>query len=150
MEPYAQVTQVWAGGPNSLTDPDDQPVITLSKKKLVEFGGADLEKVNFTLQYDVTELKYAANASIALIFDESSLVSQTDLKGVQGVAIARFRMPFLPKHDNKKKIGTHKLTIVTKLRPRWTIWHMIDSVRSFMELRSVATSSTSRTVVLVE
>jgi hypothetical protein len=147
---YAFVDRAWTGGPDSMENPDDQDPIVLSKKQLIEFGGADLEKLNFDVRYDVTSLNYRANLSIALIFDKSTLVSQTDLKGVQGEARATFRMPFLPKYDSKKKLGTHQLDIVLKIRPFFTVWHMLDSVRSFLELRSVTESTFTRTVILRE
>lgn len=148
--PYAKATQVWTGGPNSLTEPEDMSKITLDLTKLTVYGGETLGKLNFTVEYDITELNYMANISIALIFDKNILVSQTDLKNAQGTAIASFRMPFLPKYANQKRPGTHTLDIVIKLRPRWTIWHMIDNVKDFMELKSIGESKTTRIVVLTE
>jgi hypothetical protein len=149
VEPYAKVTQVWAGGPNSLTDPEDMETLTFSRKELIEFGGGDKEKINFTLEYDVTKLAYSANISIALVFDKSIVVSQTDLKNVQGVGYSSYRMRGLPKYENKMKVGQHTLNIVIKLRPRYSIWHWIDNYKAFMELQSVAESRTSRLVVMV-
>lgn len=147
---YAVVGETWVGGPTSLENPENQDPIILSKKELIEFGGADKEKLNFTVQYDVTKIKYAANLSITLVFDKSVVVGQTDLKGVQGSATMAFRMPFLPKYDNQKKVGRHNLEIILKIRPRYTIWHMIQNFKDYLELRSVADSIAARTVILKE
>lgn len=145
---YAVVGETWVGGPTSLENPENQNPIVLSKKELIEFGGSDKEKLNFTVQYDVTELEYAANLSITLVFDKSIIVGQTDLKSVQGEANVAFRMPFLPKYDNHKRIGKHTLEIILKIRPRYTVWHMIDNLKDYLELRKVAESITTRTVIL--
>ena len=150
MQPYAKVTQVWVGGSNSLLDPQDMPVITLSKKLLQQFGGADLEKLNIGIEYDVTDLNYAANISLAIIFDKTYIVYQTDLRSVQGQAKTYLRLPFLPKYDNQKKIGSHTLDVIVKLRPRWTIWHMVNSYQDFSNLSSVAESTSSHIVTLTE
>jgi len=148
--PYAEVKEAWTGGPDSLENPENQDPIVLSKKQLIEFGGADYEKLNFTVRYDVTDLNYKANMSIALIFDKSIMVSQTDLKGIQGEGFATYRLPFLPKYDNQKRIGKHQLDIVLKIRPYTTIWHMIDSIKSFLELRGITESVDTRSIILKE
>jgi|WetSurMetagenome_2_1015567.scaffolds.fasta_scaffold711561_1 hypothetical protein len=150
VSPYAIAKKTWIGGSSSLLDPKDQNPIVLSKKQLIEFGGADLEKLNFCVEYDVTELKYRANLSIALIFDKNTIVSQTDLKGVQGTAITYFRQRFLPQYDSMKTLGTHTLSISLKLRPQWTIWHLIKNYQDWKELQSVAESTISRQIVLTE
>jgi hypothetical protein len=149
-EIYAIVGDTWVGGPTSLDNPENQDPITLSKKEIIEFGGVEKEKLNFTIQYDVTDMKYAANLSITLVFDKSIIVGQTDLKSVQGSANMAFRMPFLPKYDNQKKIGKHNLEIILKIRPRYTIWHLINNLKDYLELRKVADSVATRTVILKE
>lgn len=147
---YAVVTNTWVGGPTSLENPENQDTIILSKKELIEFGGVDKGKLNFEVQYDVTDLNYAANMSITIVFDKSIVVYQTDLKGVQGSATQAYRVDFLPKYDNKKKVGNHTLEIILNLRPNYTIWHMIDNVKDYLNLRSVATSIATRMVVIKE
>jgi hypothetical protein len=150
VKPYAEVKQVWNGGPNSLHEPQDMQTITLSRKEMSEFGGGDKEKLNFSLEYDVTELNYAANLSIAIFYDRSAATYQTNLKSVQGAAKATFRIPFLPKYGNMLQPGNHIVTIAVKLRPRWTVWHMIDNYKDFSELSAVSESWTMRRVVITE
>lgn len=142
----AEVTKVWTGDFNT---PEDCDVIELSLKELIEFGGADKEKLNFEITYDVTELNYAANISMAFIFDKNIVVYQTDLKSVQGSATATFRIPrFLPKYSSQKKVGNHILDIVVKVRPRYSVWRILDNYKDLTELKGVAESSTSRIVTI--
>lgn len=147
---YAKVIQTWTGGPSSLTNPENQEVITLSKKALLETGGLDLEKLNYTVEYDVTDLKYRANLSMALIFDGMEMVSQTDLKGVQGKSYATFRQRFLPQYDNMKSVGTHHLQITLKLRPQWSVLHLYKNYYDWKELKCISESTVTRLVVLTE
>jgi hypothetical protein len=137
MDPYARVSQVWNGGPNSLTDPEDMEVMTFSKQAITECGGPEREKINFTVEYNVEELESPGNISIALVFDKTTTIGQTDLKSVQGQGVASFRMAGLPKYDNLKKLGAHQLDIVLTLRKRWSFGSIC---------RTVAT----RKIVLVE
>lgn len=147
---FAEVSKTWTGGPSSLTNPENMTVITLSKKELIEFGGADKEKLNVEIEYNVEDLAYAANLSVTAVFDKSVVVFQTDLKSVQGTGKIALRFPFLPKYDNQKKIGAHRLEIILKLRPRYTPWRMIDNIKDYLNLRTVATSVAMRTVILTE
>ncbi|MDD5348260.1 MAG: hypothetical protein PHT59_06585 [Candidatus Omnitrophica bacterium] len=140
-----EIPEVWQG---DLTAPEDQDTIQLSQKEMAQ--NPDVEKVNFTVKYDVTDLNYAANASIAIVFDKKTVVYQTNLKGVQGEASASFRLPFLPKYANQKKRGKHLLDIVVKIRPQWSVWHFADNYQDFQKLVAVAEGSTSRYVEIGE
>lgn len=143
MEPYAAIKNVWAGGPNSLTDPEDQDPLVFSKKELIEFGGADKEKINFDIEYDVTELNTAANISIRLVFDKTVTIGQTDLKSVQGVGYAAYRMKALPKYDKYKKLGPHTLDFIITLRKRFSL---LDA----SSFPAVSTTTTTRKIILRE
>jgi len=143
------VSNVWVGDINSLNDPQDMKTIEISKKEVEKFGTGE-DKVNVGIEYDVTDINYAANISLAIVFDKTIMVYQTNLPSVQGKAIMYLRLPYLPKYANKKKVGVHALDIVVKLRPRWSVWHLIDNYKDFTELQSVAEVTENRTVIIRE
>ena len=146
-----EIEKAWMGDVNSLVDPfpADQPAITLSKKKLLEFGVED--KINFVLKYDFSKLGYGASALVAIAFDQQSpLEFVTNLRGLHGAGKMVVRERFLPKADNQKPVGEHTLELKVYLKPRWNVWTFSDNYMDIQQLPHVASFTKTIKVTLTE
>jgi len=117
---------------NSLTDPAvDEPVITISKSKLEEYGaGGGLDLLNFRIVGQLAALNEAANVCYAVAWDpgrfpSAPLLAQGNLPGSN--PIWERRTEYLPDYSYMRQIGEHELVIAAQLRVRTQTGRILPS-----------------------
>lgn len=118
MKSFAKVSRIWKG---KLVEPDDQNPLRFSRKEMDAFGGD--QKINFTVDYDTSDLGARGNISIALVYDKRVQVGQTDLKNLSGAGRTDYRMQLFPdnqRYDALMQPGEHTIDITIRLRKVWT------------------------------
>lgn len=125
---WLRITKIWMHSlvpgvtpQNSLTDPSvDEPVITISKSKLEEYGaGGGLDLLNFRIVGALAGLNAAANVCYAVAWDpdrfpSAPLLAQGNLPGSN--PIWERRTEYLPDYSYMRQEGEHELVIAVQLR----------------------------------